>query len=228
MATRRTSPARAPLTTEKLEQLTADDFARLKLTDDEGVRLREINMERRRARAERSARLAIEEAPILVNLREIGWKVESVWVLVNTSTKYTEAIPILLKHLLLPYSDRTRERIARCLAVPELEVRKAWPTLVGEYRKATMGRGIIAPGDTEEYRLGAKDGLACALSVAVTDETLPELIALTKDRTQGESRVLLLSPLKKRRAKNPLAKQAIDELASDPDLEKEIASWRTR
>ncbi|CBJ41556.1 conserved protein of unknown function [Ralstonia solanacearum CFBP2957] len=66
------------------------------------------------------------------------------------------------------------------------------------------------------------------MSVAVTDETLPELIALAKDRTQGESRVLLLSALKKRRNKNPLAKQAIEELASDPDLEKEIASWRKR
>ncbi len=89
-----------------------------------------------------------------------------------------------------------------------------------------MGWGIKVPGDTKEYRLGAKDGLACALSVAVTDETLPELIALAKDRTQGESRVLLLSALKKRRNKNPLAKQAIEQLASDPDLEKEIASWR--
>ncbi len=126
----------------------------------------------------------------------------------------------------MPYSDVTRETIARSLAVPEPEVQKAWPLLIEEYRKAPMGWGIKAPGDTKEYRLGAKDGLACALSAAVTDETLPELIALAKDRTQGESRVLLLSALKKRRNKNPLAKQAIEELASDPDLEKEIASWR--
>lgn len=100
--------------------------------------------------------------------------------------------------------------------------------LVEEYRKAPIGWGIKGPGDTKEFRLGAKDGLACALSVAVTDETLEELIAIAKDPKQGKSRVLLLSALKKRRDKNPLAKQAIAELANDPDLKDEIASWRKR
>jgi hypothetical protein len=138
------------------------------------------------------------------------------------------ALAILLKHLLLPYSDVIKNGIARSLAVPETAVSLAWPSLVQQYRMAPIGRGTIAPGDTKGHSLGAKDGMACMLSVAVTDETLPELIALAKDRTQGESRVLLLSALKKRRNKNPLAKQAIAELARDPDLEKEIASWRTR
>jgi hypothetical protein len=216
------------LTTEELELLTADEFVRLQLTENEKGRLREINIKRGQERAERSARLAIEETPILVDLREIGLKVDSVWDVVNTSTKFAEAIPVLLKHLVLPYSDRTREGIARCLSVPEPEVRTAWPVLIRQYRMAKMGRGIIAPGDTKDYRLGVKDALACALSVAVTDETLPELIMLTKDRTQGESRVLLLSALKRRRNRNPLVKRAIDDLASDPDLEKEIASWHRR
>jgi hypothetical protein len=50
--------------------------------------------------AERAARLRAEEEPLLADLRAvIGWKVESVWDLVNTSAKYTEAIPVLLKHL---------------------------------------------------------------------------------------------------------------------------------
>jgi hypothetical protein len=60
----------------------------------------------------------------------------------------------------------------------------------------------------------------------VTEDTLPELIALAQDRFLGDSRVLLLSALKKRRNKHPLVKQALVELASDPDLAKEIASWR--
>jgi len=181
---------------------------------------------REREREERRARLRAEQEPLLADLRRVGWNVESVWDLVNTSTRYAEAIPILLRHLLFPYSDRTREGIARALAVPEPEVRAAWPFLVEEYRKAPTGWGVIAPGDTKEYRLGAKDGLACALNVAVTDETLPELIALAKDRTQGESRLLLLRALRK--SKNPTAKRAIEDLASDPDLTKEIASWRKR
>lgn len=217
---------RNQLTTEELEQLTTDDFVRLKLTDEEKSRLREINQARRKERAERSARLREEEKPIVSDLRQEGLDVESIWDLVNTSKQYPKVIPILLRHLSLPYSDRTREGIARSLAVPEPEIRKAWPVLVAEYRRAPTGWGIIAPGDTKEFRLGAKDGLACALSVAVTDETLPELIALAKDPAQGESRILLLPALKKRRNKSAMTKQAIDELARAPELAKEIASWR--
>jgi hypothetical protein len=220
------SPARAPLTTEELERVTADDLRRMKLSDDEISRLREINKAREQERIERSGRLAIEQQPLLADLRRVGWDVKSVWDLVNTSTNYAEAIPVLLKHLLLPYSDLTREGIARALAVPEPEVRKAWPMLVEEYRKAPMGWGIKAPGDTKEYRLGAKDGLACALAVAATDATLEELIGIIKDPVHGSNRVLLLSALRK--SKNPLAKKTLEELASDPAFAKEIASWRKR
>ncbi|MFD2426503.1 hypothetical protein ACFSUI_23540 [Ralstonia solanacearum] len=203
--------------------LTAADLVAKLQANPEFLRKQQ---EQEQARSERVARIHAEEAPLLADLHAIGLSINFVSDLVNTTERYEEAIPVLLRHLLMPYSDVTRETIARSLAVPEPEVQKAWPLLIEEYRKAPMGWGIKAPGDTKEYRLGAKDGLACALSAAVTDETLPELIALAKDRTQGESRVLLLSALKKRRNKNPLAKQAIEELASDPDLEKEIASWR--
>jgi hypothetical protein len=224
MTTKRSLQARAPLTDKELWYLTADQFLRLKLTDDEKARLRKINKEKEQERTERSARLRIEEEPILAELREIGLCIESVWDLVNTSFKYAEALPILLKHLSHPYSDKTKEGIARALAVPEFEVQKAWPLLFDEYCKAKAGWGPKGPDDKREYKLGAKDGLACALSAAVTDETLPELILLAKDRRQGESRILLLSALRKSR--NPMAKQAIEELANEPELEKEIASWR--
>lgn len=226
MTTTKKASTRAPLTTEALERLTANDFVRLRLTDDEKTRLREINKAREQERVASVARIRTEAAPLLAELQAVGLKIQSVGDLIAMSERYEAAIPILLKHLRMPYSDVVRETIARSLAVPEPEVRKAWPMLVEEYCKAATGWGIKAPGDTKEFRLGAKDGLACALSVAVTDETLEELIAIAKDRTQGESRVLLLSALKKRRNKDPLAKQAIAELANDPDLKNEIASWR--
>lgn len=214
---------RSPLTNEELENITADQFVRLKLTEDEKSRLREINKRREQERLERAARLRLEGEPLLAELRNVGWDVDSVWDLVNTSKPYKSAIPILLKHLLLPYSDRTREGIARSLAVLDPEVQQAWPILVEEYRKAPMGRGIIAPGDTKEFVLGAKDGLAVALSATVTDETIEELIALAKDPSLGGGRVLLLRGIRK--SKSPAAKKAIEELASDAVLAKEIASW---
>lgn len=213
------------MTTKRSHSMTAAELAAKLQTNPEFVARKQAQEQER---SERAARIRVEEEPILAELRGIGWDVQSVWDLVNTNTPYPEAISILLKHLLLPYSDVVKDGMARALAVPEPEVQAAWQLLIEEYRKALTGWGIKAPGDTTEYRLGAKDGLACALAASVTDGTLPELVALAKDRTQGESRVLLLSALKKRRNKSPLATQAIDELASDPELQKEIASWGKR
>jgi hypothetical protein len=201
--------------------ITARELMAKLQADPEYVARREAQ---ERELAERSARLRVEEEPILADLRRVGWDVESVWDLVNTSAEYREAIPVLVKHLLLAYSDRTREGIARALAVPDAKY--AWPTLVAEYRKAPMGMGIIAPGDTKEFKLGAKDGLACALSATATEAMIEELIALAKDRSHGQSRLLLLRALK--RSKKPAARNALEELAPDPDLAKEIASWKRR
>ena len=171
--------------------------------------------EREKERVERSLRLRAEQEPMLAELREVGWNVSSVWDLVNTSTPYREAIPILLKHLLMPYSDRTREGIARALAVRD--ARSAWPILVSEYRKAPIG-------EENGIRLGAKSGLAAALAAVATNDLMGELVDLAKDRSNGSTRLILLRAL--RRSKSAVAKRAIEELASDPDLEKEIASWR--
>ena len=217
---------RASLTTEELERLTVDEMVRLKLSDDERARLRQINEKRNAERLESVARLAVEAAPIVAELKAVGLDIHNIGEMVSMTERYEQAIPILLKHLQLPYSDVIRDTIARALAVPEPAVRDAWPMLVAEYRKAPMGRGIVAKGDKKEFRLGFKDGLACALSVAVTDETMGELITLAKNKSHGESRILLLSALRKRRFKNPLVRTAIDELANDPELQKEIASWR--
>jgi hypothetical protein len=209
--------------TKKKPPMTAQELI-AKLQADPEYTARQAQREIEEAEA--SARFKKEEKPILDDLRAVGLDTESVWGLVNFSGAYPEAIPILLKHLVLPYSDSVREGIARSLAVREPAVRKAWPLLVEEYCNAPMGIGIKYPGETAEYKLSYKDGLACALSVAVTDETLPEYISIIKDKFHGESRALLLTAL--RRSKNPLAKQAIEELADDPDLKIEIASWKKR
>jgi len=125
--------------------------------------------------------------------RRIGVDIPSVSHLDRHSARYRDALPILLKHLLMPHSSVTRAGIADVLAAPEPAVRKAWPILVAEYKKARSGVGMAAPGDTVASELTDKDALAWTLAVAVTDATLDELISL---------------------------------VASDPDLQKEIASWR--
>ena len=173
--------------------------------------------EQERILEEIHARWRAEDEPILAELHEVGVDVKSTWDLINTSTRHEEAIPILLKHLQLPHSDRIREGIARALAVPE--ARYAWPTLVAEFKKAPMG---LENGKL----LCAKDGLAIALAATATDAVIEELIALAKDRSHGNYRLFLLSALRK--SKNPLARQALDQLASDPDLADEIAKWKKK
>lgn len=169
--------------------------------------------ERELALAERVARYREEQAPIALELREAGIQIFFLSDLIKRSVPYPTAIPILLKHLVLPYSDVTRETLARILAVPD--ARHAWPILAAEYRRIPNG-----------VRLGAKGGLAVALAATATENVMDELIAFAKDRSHGSSRLLLLRALRKSRS--AAAKQAIEELAFDPDLEKEIASWRKR
>ena len=163
--------------------------------------------------AERVARYREEQAPIVSELREAGIRIFFLPDLIKRSVPYPTAIPILLKHLVLPYSDVTRETLAKSSPFPMRGI--AWPILAAEYRKIP-----------NSVRLGAKGGLAAALAATATENVMDELIVLAKDRSQGESRVLLLRAL--RRSKSAVAKRAIEELASDPGLEKEIASWRKR
>lgn len=166
--------------------------------------------------AERVSQRQIEEQPILEDLRRSGIDVLSVWDLVNTSTSYTTAIPILLVHLLRPYSEEIREGIARALAVRGAAF--SWPILVKEYLKAS--------GDTERPHSGAKVGLAVALGAIATAKNLDELIALIMDKNNGNTRIYLLPAL--RRSKSAKAKEIILALAADPYLKREIDSWKRK
>lgn len=164
---------------------------------------------------ERESICKAEESELVVELKGVGVEVESVWNLVNVTARYPAAISILMDHLKKPYSDRVREGIARALAVKE--ARGQWSTLLSEYLSAPQGV------DENGFRLGAKDGLACALSVIATDENTSELIALLQDPTNGDSRVLLLSAL--RRTAGHRVKMALELLKGDPALRSEILSW---
>ena len=177
---------------ELMAELQADPeyVAERKQRDDE---LRRKAAEWRRA-----------EAPLVEELRAAGFEVDSAWDLVNTSTPYLAALPILLEHLGRPYPDRVREGIARALAVRD--ARFGWGTLVRLYRDEPAGTD-------------AKDGLAVALAAASDDDVVDELVALAKGSAHGESRVLLLRGLK--RLKAPQARASLEELVEDPVLGQE-------
>ena len=220
------SAARPPLTDDQLEEMLPSELFKLKLSEDEIARLRKINESRNQERETRVAFLRIEERPLVAELRAIDIDIDDIGELINRRDSYASAVPILLKHLTLPYSDPIRNSIARSLAVPEPTVIEAWPLLVQEYKTAPIGKGFLTPVDKRMLPFGAKDGLACTLSATVTEETLPELIELLKDQNNGTSRVLLLSPLKKRRKKSEHVRSVLADLVKDPDLAIEISSWK--
>lgn len=188
--------------------ITVDEFMRQLESDPEFAKRKG---DREQLIAKREAESMREQAALLEDLAAIGVNASTVWELVNTSASYSAALPVLLDHLKRSYSDGTREGIARALAVRATRP-LGWSVLVDEYKK------------TESANKRVKDGLAVALAGASDDTVMSELIELAADCRHGASRVLLLLGIK--RSKSPLAKTAIQQLSNDPDLEKEIASWR--
>jgi len=167
--------------------------------------------EREKELEKRAAESREEQAMLLRELAAVGVKVSTVWDLVNTSASYTAGLPILLDHLKRQYSDGTREGIARSLAVRATRA-IGWSVLVDEFEK------------TEPSNTRVKDGIAVALAGASDDTVILELIELAKEKRHGDSRLLLLRGIK--RSRRPEAKEAIEKLAMDPALSKEIGSWK--
>lgn len=191
-----------PETLKKLKGgMTAAEAREILESDPDWVAARERD-DRELQRKEAEWRQA--EAPLIEQLREAGFEVDSAWDLVNTSTPYPEALPILLKHLERPYPDRVREGIARALAVRDAKF--GWEALTDLYSQ-------------EEAGTDAKDGLAVAIAAASDDEVIDDVISLARDPVHGESRILLLRRLA--RSKAPQARAALKEFAEDPTLTKE-------
>src|SRR6266567_7744674 len=110
---------------------TAAEFLSTLEARSEFVRRREQQEKDRRAREEESK---LEQARLLSELERGGVKVSTVWDLVNERESYKDVVPILVKHLSLPYSRGVKEGIARSLTV-RYAGQDAFRCLVEEFRK---------------------------------------------------------------------------------------------
>jgi hypothetical protein len=173
----------------------------------------EAVLERQRLKAAEHARRVAELAaaltPLLDALRQAGCNISTASELMDPPfpkrAPWPAALPVLLAHLDHPYPANARELIATALAVPEMKT-LAWDTVVRHYR--------------EEQTQQVKNALAAAIEVAADDRVIGDVIALARDTTLGPSRILLLRALT--RSKDPRARTAITDLATDPDLVLEI------
>ncbi|MDX6807157.1 hypothetical protein [Terrihabitans rhizophilus] len=137
--------------------------------------------------AARAAAAAEEERPILADLKKVGIEVNSIWCMVNSKAKFIPALPYLVKHLGLPYSNTTRAGIARALAVPEAHF--AWDFIAQLY--------VDEPETTDGSTNWAKEGLALALSAAATSAELTRVSALMSEQKHGPSRLYLVNALRR-------------------------------
>jgi hypothetical protein len=132
---------------------------------------------------QREKEFKILETPLLSDLEKIGIQVESVWDFVNTANKYPAAIPVLLRHVDLPYHKRIKEGIIRALTV-----NYGGPEVLRELIKQFCEQ-------TDDSANSLKWVLGNAISEVATPADAETVIALAMDTSHGESRDLITQRL---------------------------------
>lgn len=127
------------------------------------------------------AELAPEKGPLMHDLAEAGYRIDSVWDLVNTSDSYPEAIPILLRHLPSAKHPVLRQGIGRALAVQEAEG-VAGPVILDELR--------------HEHDPETRWVLANTLTIVADRKDADEIKALVGDHRYDDVRDRLSQALK--------------------------------
>ncbi len=94
------------------------------ITAGELIAKLEADPEFQRKKAERDAQMAVtferrkkDEAGLVAELRAVGYEVDSVYDFVNTHEEYSDAIPILIRHLDLAHEPVIRGGIVRALTI---------------------------------------------------------------------------------------------------------------
>ncbi len=147
--------------------------------------------EKERARASAEAQFRFEEAALVQDLQTTGLHVvvnripgesylgppRSITDLVNTSSPYPDAIPILVKHLQIEYSRPIRESIIRALTTPE-----------SKGHADVLIKAFEAEQDSESQ---TKWLLGAAIAEAATADDTEKIISLANDIRHGQGRAFL-------------------------------------
>jgi hypothetical protein len=157
----------------------------------------------------------IEEKPIRKELEELGYKSEYVFDIRHKYPNYESAIPIIFLHLQKQYSDRLLEDLATLLGHPSAF--SLWPKLYEMYT-------VASPDLSPKLMMGLARSLSEHGLRSKSQELKSAIITLLQDKTRGESRLLLLDCFRRKRDQESI--ELIASLAHDPDLKKEISSWK--
>jgi HEAT repeat protein len=143
-----------------------------------------------------------DSAPIVADLRKLGFDVEWIDELYNNHLDYRTAIPTLLDWLPRVSNPDVKADIVRALSVRWAKP-KAAPLLVKEFARA--------PDE-----LGLRWAIGNALSVVADDSVFEEVVRLVRDRRHGRSREMVAVALGN--MKNPRAVDVLLELLEEEQL----------
>ena len=121
--------------------------------------------------------------PQISELQELGYPVVSLDTLRQSGSRYSSAIPILLKWLRTIPDLTLKESIVRTLSVPWAKPAAAKP-LILEFRES--------PNSANS---GLKWAIGNALEIVADDSVVDDLIELVHDRRHGKSREMLVCAL---------------------------------
>ncbi|SMC78580.1 HEAT repeat domain-containing protein [Cellulophaga tyrosinoxydans] len=142
-----------------------------------------------------------ELEPLIYELKKLGLNVSSIWDLVNSKKKYSNAIDILINHLNKAYSDKNKEGIVRALAVKEA-TGKANEFLFDEYDKTPKEKSML------RWTIGN------TIQSIATTKDIDRILSIVQNKENGTSRqmfVLTLGKLKSTKGEDILIKLLDDD-----------------
>lgn len=143
-----------------------------------------------------------DESGLVAECNAVGVRIESVWDLVNTTSSYTAAIPILLKHLEKEHHLRTQEGIIRALTTPE-----------SQGNAGIFIRMFLIESDSESQM---KWLIGAAIAESAVGSDANKIIELANDESHGKGREFL--PLGLMHAAKDKALLALNSWKNDPVL----------
>ena len=155
-------------------------------------------------RREALERDRLDSAPVLAELRTVGFDVEHITHLYTRRLSYKAAIPVLIKWLPIVTNLYVKEHIVRALSVPWARPTAVMP-LIREFRSLE-----------QKHRLGVRWAIGNALEAIADDSVFAEISELARDKRYGTDRAMLVLALGK--MKNPQAVDVLVQLLDDEDV----------
>lgn len=192
----------------KKEPMTARELLEQKVQDPEHL----ASVEKRKQEIEAAVRENRKvEVPIVKELRNAGYNVDSVWGLIGlfrtTRSRYVEAVPILLRWLPRISNTDVKDTIVRVLSVPW--AKEASPTLIAEFK--------LAP-NPPSGKTSWKWAIGNAIEVLADDEVFADISEIALDRQYARDREMFALALAKMRKHKDEAIDALIRLLDDEDV----------